>query len=95
MVDENKITTAEDALRKRAQNRDPHQAGPEAGINVGFSPKGMQTVCHYSYLSIFGQGYIDADVYFYLAEMVFQGRPRKRKHSHEPPVLRWSRHAGP
>lgn len=48
MVDENKITTAEDALRKRAQNRDPHQAGPEAGINVGFSPKGMQTVRHYS-----------------------------------------------
>lgn len=46
MVDENKITTAEDALRKRAQNRDPHQAGPEAGINVGFSPKGMQTVRH-------------------------------------------------
>ncbi|OJI96675.1 hypothetical protein ASPVEDRAFT_23672 [Aspergillus versicolor CBS 583.65] len=48
MVDENKITTAEDALRKRAQNRDPHQAGPEAGINVGFSPKGMQTLKWFS-----------------------------------------------
>lgn len=44
LVDQNKITSAEEALKKRAQNRDPHSAGPEAGINVGFSPQGMQKV---------------------------------------------------
>lgn len=56
MVDENKITNAEEAQKKRAQNRDPHQPGPEAGINVGFSPKGMKTVRNYflpSYLAIY------------------------------------------
>lgn len=52
MVDEKKITSAEEAQKKRAQNRDPHQPSPEAGINVGFSPKGMKTVRSYFLPSI-------------------------------------------